>query len=820
MDPFFDSINEGCFIASYQGHGTEHHITESVAYNIYQHHNHLNNVNKCPFSTYFACATAWFDKAGDDCIVEDLIRYSNNKGYVGILACPRIASFPIHTYITDPPTGFQELIWYSIFKNNNFIVGEFIEEAKLLQPWGGDPRDSQRFRFQLFGDPALNIMATGYEITKPIGILPCNNEISNKIFIRNGGQASLGNCDYFLRDQGQIIVDEGGTLLFNNLTHVFGENYTNLIQINGNATIPTSPSCELTFTSLGSDHWKGLVLNNSNANLTLKNVTFINCNLTSKISELYINHCTFTNSSIENSSGFCSITNGSSFTNGGVSHTIGTLSITENSTFNPGSVNARNAGDHTKLVWIQNCNFIGAAGLGSPPILIEHYHNFYINNCDILSPQGCSGITIINSGELGTRYNDISNCDITCRMDDYCYSETGIVLYNSRANIKNNYIHNNCYGLKIINRSASTIQGTILFQSEEATQRIKDNYLAQFYITQDAFPSYLRWNTIYDSYFQTSFIYYTDPRPPILNVENNYWGRNHDPYSNLYPYGYYDYIPIYSPPLKDEDIIETIYNEAIINADSGFYQAADSLFKYIIDQYPESKYALLSVKDLFWLNKSWNNDYVSLKTYLNTIELDSNLVDIVGFISNRCNIEMGNYENAINWYDSIIQNPVSMEDSVFALIDLMDLSLIIDHDSIFQKSSNLQINSAYKPKDYIDYTTKRKVLIDLLGTQNDSQNPELPPLSDSLSSNSKYIECFPNPFSNTAEVHFNVNYPSFIKIDLYDTYGRVVFKITDKFYTVGKYVITLNMGGVSKGIYIIRMNINDHIKGTKKIVIE
>jgi parallel beta-helix repeat protein len=233
------------------------------------------------------------------------------------------------------------------------------------------------------------------------------------------------------------------------------------------------------------------------------------------------------------------------------------LTITENSTFNNSSVYARNANDPEKLVWIKDCNFQGGP-IGSTQITIDDYYNFYVNNCTIVSPQGSAGIAVMNSGDLGTRYNDISECDIENITGENCEDETGIWLYNSRANIKNNNLHNNCYGIKMLNRSNASIEGTPLFPSEESTQRIKNNHIAQVYITEDAFPSKFEWNTVYDSYFWTWFIYNTDPRPPFMDVENNFWGLNYDPNTNLYPYGFYDYTPTYTPPNKELNIVEAM----------------------------------------------------------------------------------------------------------------------------------------------------------------------------------------------------------------------------------------------------------------------
>jgi tetratricopeptide (TPR) repeat protein len=256
-----------------------------------------------------------------------------------------------------------------------------------------------------------------------------------------------------------------------------------------------------------------------------------------------------------------------------------------------------------------------------------------------------------------------------------------------------------------------------------------------------------------------------------------------------------------------------------MNADSGLYQSADSLFKCIITQYPETDYATLSIKDLYWLNKSWNNEFQDLSNYLESISSDTNLAKITDFVSNKCNIELGNYEEAVDWYDSVLMDPPAIEDSIFALIDLMRLYLIIEQDSLELKSTHYEIHSDLKPKNYCDYDNKRNILLNLLDAPKRSQNPWIPTLNDSLISRPKLLGCYPNPCSDFFTIYFEIFESSFVCIEIIDCYGREVEQTLKLNCQSGKHSIPFVLNNQIYGIYLERLLVNNEMVSSKKLII-
>lgn len=66
---------------------------------------------------------------------------------------------------------------------------------------------------------------------------------------------------------------------------------------------------------------------------------------------------------------------------------------------------------------------------------------------------------------------------------------------------------------------------------------------------------------------------------------------------------------------------------------------------------------------------------------------DTLLIQLADIFANQCNIKLSNWPDAINWYENRILNPPSVEDSIFAIIDLGYLYFLME---------NSGLKSAYK----------------------------------------------------------------------------------------------------------------------------
>ena len=304
---------------------------------------------------------------------------------------------------------------------------------------------------------------------------------------------------------------------------------------------------------------------------------------------------------------------------------------------------------------ISNCQFHNADC--DSTIVIEDYPNFGFYNDTIVYADG-DGIGLYNSGASVGLYKYITGCYIRDSVNSEQDMSSGIKIYHSYVTVVNNLIVNNSYGVSCLDRSNIYLTGNQSAQSPNETQQIFNNSHNQVFIIEGSFPSNFHWNVIYNSdlYHDTLVTIHTRyvSSIPIYNVENNYWGDNFDPYQDLHPTNQYDWTPVWIPPWinpKSTGEDEALFHgaeQAIIDGD---YGEAESNFKQIIENYPESQYLQASVKELLVLKRIYDHDFTGLKNYLDTvptIQQDSAAMNLAAHVANWCNIENEDYTAAID----------------------------------------------------------------------------------------------------------------------------------------------------------------------------
>jgi hypothetical protein len=288
----FDALNNGVMKFSYLGHGGGNGWSAGGWLDMSVLMNELNNDYKAPVVHGMSCSTGHFDKYGD-CFAEGLTSYSPTQGFTGYIGAGRNVMFKKKGVISNPPNSFYELLDYTIFHDLSHITGEYILETKIMTT-----SHSIDYAFNFFGDPALNIMAQGFEITQDLN-LPCNTTISTEIHVRDGVTLTIPyspeSCHLYFEDNGKLIIDEGATLYIQGLDAIHGKNDNNAIIVNGNIGI-NNIIPNIIFTAPENMHWTGLVLNNISVEQLFYDCTFERCNLKSKCQSLHINDCDFNES--------------------------------------------------------------------------------------------------------------------------------------------------------------------------------------------------------------------------------------------------------------------------------------------------------------------------------------------------------------------------------------------------------------------------------------------------------------------------------------------------------------------------------------------
>lgn len=77
------------------------------------------------------------------------------------------------------------------------------------------------------------------------------------------------------------------------------------------------------------------------------------------------------------------------------------------------------------------------------------------------------------------------------------------------------------------------------------------------------------------------------------------------------------------------------------------------------------------------------------------------------------------------------------------------------------------------------------------------------------------VSVYPNPATDNASVSIDLLNASNVSVEVYNTFGALVFSNSTKNLAKGKYVYTINTSDFSKGLYIVKATVNNVVKTTK-----
>jgi hypothetical protein len=542
------------------------------------------------------------------------------------------------------------------FRYSAYLCGQIADEGENYQNHG--------FKEDLL---ALNGIEGRVDTTQNItgNYLIGRNLTLSPGIILSKGPTSL---DLYLNNGTEILIQDSAKLDINGYS-------ADIIGCSGESYIKVEGDLRHTMMDFTANQGAriNISFNNMENEYELENFTFENAFIQSRCKSLSFTESSFENSMLDFTNGDYIISNSQQFANSTI-----TLS-------NPGSTSSF-------CEIIDNSIDNNSSVESNAVITIQDYDNFLIENNEI-SYDANRGIELLYAGwdERG---------DHTIRKNTIKYNgtaspgngELGIHSYYSNAEIENNRVSKNYFGLTGFHGSYLAVTGDSTAKDIYETQLIEDNTQSQCIFSYGSFPYEFQYNVLKDTlpanrpFIQAveydEMIQDTNQNRGLrgslhFHVENNCWVNDTNPSNRLLPLNAYYWRDIWCPGsghLESDDIPRTLYYQAINNIQEGNYQEAESGFKQIIAEYPENKYAQAALKGLFSLNPAiQDTNYTFVKAYCDSLSLnpgDSLLGKTAEWLSIHCNIRDKQYQQAINSLDSIIINPGTLEDSVFALIDL------------------------------------------------------------------------------------------------------------------------------------------------------
>ena len=805
--PTLNYLNAGAAYVQHFGYGTatswgHHGFTQSYLSNM------LHNDYKAPFMHALAPYTGHFDN--NECLGEFLTRYSDSKGAVGYIGASRYCMFWWNTIYEI--MYYQELFPHYLFNDNMSIAGELLLVAKTTSPPTPDLLNhikAQKYGLNLFGDPALNILAEGYEITRNV-TADCLAEITCQVRVHKGATLTVpDNCTLNFLPKGKLIIEETGSLVIGNQALINGldnEPDTAIHVRGGGFTVGSN----VIFQNLPG----GVLLE---ARLRIPSWSYDNAK------QYDLSHATFNNTPLRHRNCRLNVSN-CIFNPGSDVKTYVSVSIIDNCTFNQTTFLSDHTdmrGDFTLSTTIRNSKFTG--NNSHTAIQLKNSTVFDVHNNRItkyetgVSMHGC-GTTLVGSMAV-IRNNEISSCN------------TGIELFNSAAGFINNHIYKNFYGVRLFNNTYTAF-GSALEPVAPPYQIIGDCKSIELYASACSFPAFFRYNQVIDddndgNTHNDPLVWWDVPgRVLPQDVRFNCWGANFDPAEDFYPAGAFIYDPTWCPGRSGsstQDADETLYQTGLDYFANEDYHNAGLVFKELVETHPQSRFAIAALHELFALEDFKDNDFTALHNYFAAITPeDSNLFNTADFLATRCHVKDKNWQPAIDWYEHRIENPPSYQDSVFAVIDLGDIHLMMEADTVNNaKGAVYQYRHEFKLKSKQEYEARKTTLLATLPqikkTQTDKpQNPQLPTGSDKKGSLGQNV---PNPVSGITTVGYEIYTEGMVEVRIYNISGQLLQILPQGTLGQGSYQTTISLAGVPAGVYHYVLVVNGERTDTKKLVV-
>ena len=423
-------------------------------------------------------------------------------------------------------------------------------------------------------------------------------------------------------------------------------------------------------------------------------------------------------------------------------------------------------------------------------------------------------------------------------------SELGIHSYLSNVLIQNNNIFNNDYGIAGFHSSDLAILGDSTAHDYASTQQLYNNRISQCIFSLSSFPYEFHWNAVgdyndmdkpyikavnYEEIGHDTSGTHSRSGVPHYDVTYNCWSQDNDtnPTNRLLPVGDYAWRPIWCPG-KDHghnlDSPGTAYYNALYEIENGNFEVAETDFKTIINEYPDSKYSLASLKALYALNPLlYDTTFLSLKSYYDSLcanPSDSLLGKTAQWLSIHCNIKDELYQQAVDSLVLIITNPLSYEDSIYALIDLGYVFTKME-DTSNLKSSLVTAHDNLIPKTYKQYVVKRNDWIEEL--LKDRQEI----VKSSLEQSNSYLEAkpveiiaiYPNPTLDKTTITFKLVKEGMINISIYSLAGQELINLRNRNCLPGIFHESFSLNELPKSIYYVLLYFEDVIVDSEKLII-
>jgi hypothetical protein len=231
----------------------------------------------------------------------------------------------------------------------------------------------------------------------------------------------------------------------------------------------------------------------------------------------------------------------------------------------------------------------------------------------------------------------------------------------------------------------------------------------------------------------------------------------------------------------------------------GLFDESIQSMKQAVDVYPDSTLTKLAIDFLYLATRASTQDYATLRAYLDLKIPSETLTTYIKKeeVKTKCYVKEEDYTTAISRLQLILDNPETVADSIFALIDQAYCYM-----NLAEAGSKALPNISVKTPDFVSYMD---FLYDLsLFSEQNADNSHL--ISPVLNIESNY----PNPFNPETTISYSIPNDGKVLVSIYNLKGQKVKQLLNDNLIAGRHKVVWdgkNSSGqkVSSGLYLVKI---------------
>jgi parallel beta-helix repeat protein len=263
---------------------------------------------------------------------------------------------------------------------------------------------------------------------------------------------------------------------------------------------------------------------------------------------------------------------------------------------------------------------------------------------------------------------------------------------------------------------------------------------------------------------------------------------------------------------------ELLYAEAEEKFISADYSGSETIYTQIVTGNEPVRIKHQAYKRLFEIGNlsfkpaEYFSALHSTYTSVSQTENDTLMKKLFSQLSALSLIGEVEYVSAITEFDNIINQNPNSEEAVYAEIDALTTSLLVNgEDTTLQKSAI----GKYLTKNSGDSFSRIDGLLRKNFGVMSRQSKEVEiPKQYSLYQN------YPNPFNPMTTIRFDLPKDGSVKLEVYDILGRKITTLINEYRSAGSYEQSFNASLLASGVYIYKLQAGDYVSSKKMMLLK